>query len=123
PSPQLRTPRQSTTAPLPTRRPGPTWCSTATGARVARRRKAPAATDPFTPVIEFYHNRLTAPAPPMDALKYPPVTIGPTWRRTPDGRYWDLPERTIGWDVLAWTGVYLRNGREPWRWTDEQARF
>lgn len=90
---------------------------------MARRRKAPVATDPFTPVIEYYHNRLTAPAPPIDALKYPPVTIGPTWRRTPDGRYWDLPERTIGWDVLAWTGVYLRNQREPWRWTDEQARF
>lgn len=46
------------------------------------------------------------------------VRIGPT----------GIPEKTLGWDVLAWTGDYLLqpdgpNAGKPWRFTDEQARF
>lgn len=56
-----------------------------------------------------------------------PVVIGPTWRRGPDGKF-VLPERTLGWDVLAWTAEYLRqpdgpDAGKPWRYTPEQARF
>jgi hypothetical protein len=39
-----------------------------------------------------------------------------------------LPEKTIGWQVLAWTANYLRqpdgpDAGEPWKYTKEQARF
>lgn len=47
-----------------------------------------------------------------------PVRIGPA----------GLPEVTLGWDVLAWTAAYLLqpdgpDAGQPWRYTDEQARF
>lgn len=73
--------------------------------------------------IEWYRDRLTAPAPPAAQHDWPPVFVGPTWQRTPDG-FWLLPEHTIGWDVLAWCGLNLQHapGR-PWRFTDEQARW
>jgi hypothetical protein len=56
-----------------------------------------------------------------------PVAIGPTWQRDAGGG-WLLPERTLGWEVLAWTAEYLRqpdgpNAGQSWRYTDEQARF
>jgi hypothetical protein len=52
------------------------------------------------------------------------VTVGPTWQTTPDGEYWLLPERTLGWDALADAGIWLQHAPgEPWRFTDEQARF
>lgn len=52
-----------------------------------------------------------------------PSCIGPTWRH--DGSGWYLPEHTLGWDMLAWCGYWLRDAKSdgPWRWTDEQARF
>ncbi|MGW3072727.1 terminase [Kitasatospora sp. NPDC001132] len=39
-----------------------------------------------------------------------------------------LPERTLGWGILAWSRKYIRqpdgpNAGEPFRYTDEQARF
>ncbi len=45
-------------------------------------------------------------------------------RRGPVG----LPKRTLGWQVLGWTAEYLLQpdgpqAGEPWRFTDEQARF
>lgn len=90
---------------------------------MARRRKSATVDDPYAPVIEWYRDRLTRPAPPVETYVYPPSAIGPTWQRTPDG-YWALPERTLGWWALAWTGVWLQQSRgQPWRWTDEQARF
>lgn len=60
-------------------------------------------------------------------LELDPVAIGPTWRRTPDGR-WLLPERTLGWQILAWTAEYFRqpdgpDAGRPWRYTGEQARW
>lgn len=36
----------------------------------------------------------------------PPHIVGPSWRTTVDGR-WYLPERTLGWDVLAWMSEYV----------------
>lgn len=52
-----------------------------------------------------------------------PVCIGPTWRRDENG--WVLPEITLGWDFLGWTGYWLRDSKHstPWKWTNEQARF
>src|SRR5690606_18828636 len=47
---------------------------------------------------------------------------GPTWQWSPESG-WLLPERTLGWDLLAWTGMWLRGSRGPWAWTPEQARF
>jgi len=56
-----------------------------------------------------------------------PIAIGPTWQKDDAGLY-ILPERTLGWDVLAWTAEFLRqpDGPEtgrPWQYTPEQARF
>lgn len=61
-------------------------------------------------------------------LELEPVAIGPTWQRSDDGKSWRLPERTLGWEVLAWTAEYLRqpdgpDAGRPWRYTPEQARF
>jgi hypothetical protein len=52
-----------------------------------------------------------------------PFTLGPTWKRGPDGRFL-LPEYTLGWHCLAWTKTYLQHyvGR-PWQYTPEQARL
>lgn len=46
------------------------------------------------------------------------VRIGPT----------DIPERTLGWEILGWATEYLLqpdgpNAGQPWKFTDEQARF
>lgn len=56
-----------------------------------------------------------------------PVSIGPTWQKGPDGK-WHLPDLTLGWQALAWTAEYLRQpdgpeAGQPWRYTNEQARF
>jgi hypothetical protein len=56
-----------------------------------------------------------------------PVSIGPTWQKGPDGK-WHLPDLTLGWQALAWTAEYLRqpdgpDAGQPWRYTNEQARF
>lgn len=52
-----------------------------------------------------------------------PFTIGPTWKRGPDGRFL-LPEYTLGWQCLAWTATYLQHYvGNPWRYTPEQARL
>ncbi|QGJ89711.1 terminase [Mycobacterium phage Superchunk] len=36
----------------------------------------------------------------------PPHIIGPTWQKTTDGA-WHLPEKTLGWGVLAWLSEYV----------------
>lgn len=52
-----------------------------------------------------------------------PFTIGPTWKRGPDGKF-VLPEYTLGWQCLAWTATYLQHHvGKPWRYTPEQARL
>jgi hypothetical protein len=57
--------------------------------------------------------------PPADLL-WEPVKIGPTWQWD-DG--WVLPDASLGWDVLAWCGKWLRGKSGPWQFTPEQARF
>ncbi|WP_331731720.1 phage terminase family protein (plasmid) [Streptomyces sp. NBC_01005] len=52
-----------------------------------------------------------------------PFTLGPTWKRGPDGKFL-LPEYTLGWHALAWTATYLQHYvGKPWRYTAEQARL
>ncbi|MGE0133751.1 MAG: terminase [Dehalococcoidia bacterium] len=56
-----------------------------------------------------------------------PVTIGPTWRRGPGGRF-VLPMRTLGWEQLDWIEEYLLQPDGPaaggtFRLTDEQKRW
>ncbi|MCQ9385126.1 terminase [Brevibacterium moorei] len=49
--------------------------------------------------------------------------LGNSWKVTDDGN-WYLPERTLGWQILAWCSVWLLNDQgEPWRFTPEQSRF
>lgn len=49
---------------------------------------------------------------------------GPSWRKTEDGK-WDLPERTLGWQILGWCAEFLNNfdGTPNLRLTPEQARL
>lgn len=94
---------------------------------MARRRQANTADvhEAHDQVIAEYRRRLSAPgAPgPPRAGEWVAQTVGPTWLLNGDGG-WLLPERTLGWHVLAWCGVWLQHGQgRPWRFTDEQARF
>jgi hypothetical protein len=54
---------------------------------------------------------------------FPPTIIGPTWAKDDVGN-WELPERTLGWEILGWIAEWLLlpNG-DPWIATPEQARF
>jgi hypothetical protein len=59
-----------------------------------------------------------------------PVRIGPTWAQNPN---WDgvdqrdrflLPEKTLGWQILAWGRDNINNEfGQPFEPTFEQARF
>ncbi|MEF9521266.1 terminase [Streptomyces sp. RB13] len=52
-----------------------------------------------------------------------PSTLGPTWKRGPDGKF-VLPEYTLGWQCLAWTKTYLQHYvGKAWQYTAEQARL
>ncbi|MFE7727376.1 terminase [Streptomyces anthocyanicus] len=52
-----------------------------------------------------------------------PFTLGPTWKRGPDGKF-VLPEYTLGWQCLAWTKMYLQHYvGKAWQYTPEQARL
>lgn len=53
-----------------------------------------------------------------------PTYLGPSWRRCAEGG-WDLPERTLGWQVLGWAAEWLNNfnGKPNLRLTPEQARI
>ncbi|MBM7771968.1 hypothetical protein JOD54_002172 [Actinokineospora baliensis] len=60
-------------------------------------------------------------------LPAPGHMIGPTWRRSHDGKWW-LPQRTLGWSILNWFATYVAqpNGPTaglPFLPTLEQARF
>lgn len=49
--------------------------------------------------------------------------IGPTWERGADGKF-VLPERTLGWQILAWIHQYVGGkGGRPFEPTKEQKRF
>lgn len=97
------------------------WLTLA-GRSVARSLHAPIRTadSDFTDIIGWYRDLLDRAYPPAD-LVWEPVKIGPTWQYD-DG--WVLPEFTLGWRVLAWCGVWLRDKHgKPWQFTAEQARF
>lgn len=75
----------------------------------------------FDEIKDWYRRSLMdEPAPQWTTG---PVCIGPTWKRGVDG--WLLPEITLGWDFLAWSGYWLRDSKRSaaWKWTNEQARF
>jgi hypothetical protein len=74
----------------------------------------------FREIIAWYEDLLDRTFPPTD-LAWEPVKIGPTWQYD---NGWALPTLTLGWRVLAWCGVWLRdkNGN-PWQFTAEQTRF
>jgi hypothetical protein len=74
----------------------------------------------FAEIIDWYRDLLERTFPPTD-LAWEPVRIGPTWQYE---NGWVLPEFTLGWRILAWCGVWLRDkhGR-PWQFTPEQTRF
>ncbi len=72
-------------------------------------------------IVDWYRERLDATTPPV-GLRWEPVKIGPTWQWSEDAG-WALPEATLGWDFLAWTGLHLQWKRAPWVYTMEQARF
>lgn len=87
-----------------------------------KKRPAERQDDGHGEVIEWYRQRLLAPAE-REPVEWEPKLIGPTWQTLPDGS-WLLPELTLGWEVLGWCGVWLQHSRgKPWRFTDEQARF
>lgn len=75
----------------------------------------------YAEIANWYRQLLADTPPPVD-LEWEPVRIGPTWQWDDDG--WLLPEATLGWDRLAWSGYWLRGrGQRPWTYTPEQARF
>ena len=95
---------------------------------MARRREsgAPALIRNFdaelAEIKDWYRVRL-AETPPPRGLEWDPVKIGPTWQWSKESG-WLLPELTIGWDLLAWSGLWLQGrGGVPWAFTMEQARF
>lgn len=70
-------------------------------------------------IVTWYEGMIEAATPPV-GLRWEPVKVGPTWQY--DGG-WVLPAATLGWDFLAWTGMWLCHRSKPWAYTPEQARF
>ena len=62
----------------------------------------------YREIIDWYRNAL-ANEPARD-WNTNPVTIGPTWKHDGDG--WVLPDLTLGWNFVAWSGRWLRNAME-----------
>lgn len=98
------------------------------GSRVGRRLMARARnaatlitseTAELESIKSWYRDMLENTPPPVD-LEWSPVKIGPTWEWN---NGWVLPEVTLGWDFLAWCGMWLRGKKGPWVFTPEQARF
>lgn len=91
-------------------------------ARAARR--AHHQDENYDDIIAWYERELAKPAPPAEKYLYPPVTLGRTWDVGPDG-LWVLPERSLGWEILGWCGLWLKHSEtgEPWQFTFEQARL
>lgn len=69
----------------------------------------------------WYRQMLDSTPPPK--WNSQPVTIGPVWKWDEHG--WILPEHTLGWEKLAWDGLWLRDSKTggAWKWTPEQTRF
>ncbi|MEX3644471.1 hypothetical protein [Mycolicibacterium porcinum] len=76
----------------------------------------------YSHIINWYRETLPNIAPPKPA-RWEPIRIGPTWDWNPE-RGWLFPDHSMGWELLGWTGYWLRDGRgQDWQWTPEQARF
>lgn len=76
----------------------------------------------YREIEAWYRDLLERTEPPRD-LAWEPVKIGPTWQYDEDSG-WLLPDLTLGWGFLSWTGFWLTGrGGKPWTWTPEQARF
>lgn len=76
----------------------------------------------YREIKTWYKNRLERTVPHW-TKNFKPDVIGPVWDWNPQ-RGWLLPEFTIGWDMLAWAGVWLTGpDKAPWAYTMEQARF
>lgn len=89
---------------------------------MARSRAAIAPADSQQREIVNWYVDLLDRTPPPVGLRWDPVKIGPTWQWTESG--WLLPQATLGWGVLAWCGMWLRDGKgRDWQFTPEQARF
>lgn len=89
---------------------------------MARSRSAAVSTadSDFAEIIAWYEDLLDRTTPPTE-LQWEPVKIGPTWQWD---NGWLLPDLTLGWRVLAWCGVWLRDKHgNPWQFTAEQTRF
>jgi hypothetical protein len=70
-------------------------------------------------IKRWYRDALADTLPPI-GLQWDPVRVGPTWQY--EGG-WVLPERSLGWEQLAFTGQWLTHRGKPWKYTMEQARF
>jgi hypothetical protein len=70
--------------------------------------------------IEAWYRDLLDRTPPPADLEWNPVRIGPTWQWD---NGWLLPEASLGWEFMAWCGMWLRGKKGPWQFTPEQARF
>ena len=89
---------------------------------MARSRSAQvsSADSEFADIIGWYEDLLEHTYPPT-GLEWEPVKVGPTWQYD---NGWELPEHTLGWRILAWCGVWLRDKHgKPWQFTPEQTRF
>ncbi|MDR6172640.1 terminase [Curtobacterium sp. SORGH_AS_0776] len=73
----------------------------------------------YAEIITWYRELLEQTAPPAE-LAWEPVRIGPTWQWD---NGWLLPEASLGWEFMAWCGMWLRGKKGPWQFTPEQARF
>lgn len=72
-------------------------------------------------IVDWYVDLLDR-TPPPTGLAWEPVRIGPTWQWGESG--WHLPHASLGWGMLSWCGIWLRDGKgQPWQFTAEQARF
>lgn len=70
-------------------------------------------------IKRWYRDELAETLPPI-GLRWDPVRVGPTWQH--EGS-WLLPERSLGWEALAFAGQWLTHRGKPWKYTMEQARF
>lgn len=77
----------------------------------------------YREIEQWYRDLLDRTTPPED-LAWEPVKIGPTWEWNPETEKWRLPDATLGWGFLSWTGHWLTGkGGRPWTWTAEQTRM
>lgn len=73
---------------------------------------------------------MSVDAPTEEELRqrYPVTFIGPSWRRGGDGKF-DIPERTLGWEIAGWCSEYMLDPNstvddpQPFRFTNEQLRL